>query len=47
VHGTLERLSADGVQHHLHLGTLRQRGMFRRSILGGMRGKRWHTRDVL
>ena len=22
VHGTLERLSADGVQHHLHLGTL-------------------------
>ncbi len=47
VPGTLERLSTDGVQHHLHLGTLRQRGMFRRSILGGIRGKRWHTRDVL
>lgn len=46
-HGTLKRLSVDGVQHRLHLGTLRQRGMFRSSILGGMRGKRWLTRDVL
>src|SRR5260370_926885 len=47
VYRTVERLTAVGVQHLLRHGTLRKRSLFRRSVLGGIRGKRWHTRDVL